>query len=239
MAVQNRESDGEPTLLIVHGGWAGSWMWEPTLEPLRELGVKVEAIERLPSVGEDGADRRGLHADAEHVRERISAIGGPVAVCGHSYGGMVITEVADHPALIRSIYLAAFWPSTDQSLLDMVGGQLPDWIIDRGDGTLAVTPDLQRAHHVLFADLDDERAAWAHRQFLPQAAAIASEPARAPQRSHPVTYILCTQDMAVPLEAQEGMAAAADATIRLDSDHCPNLSHPDELARALAETIAA
>jgi pimeloyl-ACP methyl ester carboxylesterase len=224
-----------PTLLLVHGGWAGAWMWEPVLDPLRAHGVDAEVIERLPSVGEDLARLGDLHADAEHVHERIDAIGGPVVLCGHSYGGMVITEVADHPAISESIYLAAFWPPAGQSLLDIAGGELPDWIIDRGDDSCVVTDDVARAHQALFADLDADRATQAHKQFLPQASSTFATPSRAPNRSHPVTYILCTEDQAIPLAAQEAMSASAESTIRLRSDHCPQLSHPEELAHALAE----
>jgi pimeloyl-ACP methyl ester carboxylesterase len=96
-----------PTLLLVHGGWGGAWIWQPALTALDEHGVEVEAIDRLPSVGYDVSRLGGLRADAQAVREHLDVIGGPVVLCGHSYGGMVITEVADHPAITHSVYLAA------------------------------------------------------------------------------------------------------------------------------------
>jgi pimeloyl-ACP methyl ester carboxylesterase len=216
-------------------------MWEPTLGPLREKGISAEVIERLPSAGEDPAQLGDLSADAEHVRERIAEIGGPVALCGHSYGGMVITEVGDDPAVTHSIYLAAFWPAAGQSALDLAGigdGPLPDWIVDRGDGSLMVTDDVEVARQALFADVGADRAAEAHRQFVLQSAATFANQSTAPDRSHPTTYILCTEDQAIPIEGQEAMSAAADSTIRLQSAHCPQLSQPEELARALASALA-
>jgi pimeloyl-ACP methyl ester carboxylesterase len=232
-------SPDAPTLLLVHGGWSGAWMWQPLLRALDAQGPKVDVIDRLPSVGEDVSRLGGLHDDADAVRERLDAIGSPVVLCGHSYGGMVITEVADHPAIVHSIYLAALWPTSGQSVGDLLGGDLPNWIVDRGDGSLTVTDDLQRVHEVLFGDLDPSDAAWAHRQFLPQAASVFDAPSRAPARSHEATYILCTEDRAIPVAAQEAMSASADSILRLRSDHCPQLSHAEELERVLAGAVLA
>jgi pimeloyl-ACP methyl ester carboxylesterase len=213
-------------------------MWEPLLPPLRERGVAVDVVERLPSVGDDVAHLRDPYADMEHVRERVAALGRPVALCGHSYGGMVIADLADHPAVCHSIYLAAFWPVAGRSLADLVGpAGLPDWIVDRGDGTTTVSDDLEHVRQALFADLDADRAAAVHRRLEPQAAIAFTAPSRAPRASHPVTYILCTEDRAIPLAAQEAMSQRADWTIRLQSDHCPQLSHPVDLAGALATTL--
>jgi pimeloyl-ACP methyl ester carboxylesterase len=195
-------------------------------------------IERLPSAGTAASGLGDLRADAEHVRARLANAEGPIVVCGHSYGGMVITEVADHPAISHSIYLAAFWPGKGQSLLDLVGeGPLPDWIVDRGDGSLAITDDFERARQALFADLDLDRAEWAHRQFVLQAASSFAALSSAPARSHPVTYVLCTNDEAIPPAAQEAMSAPADGIVRMQSAHCPQLSRPEELADVLAGVV--
>ncbi len=57
--------------------------------------------------------------------------------------------------------------------------------------------------------------------------------ATAPERTHPVTYVICSQDRAVPPEAQEQMAQQADDVVRLDSAHCPMFSMPGQLAAVL------
>ena len=230
---------GEAKLLLVHGGWAGSWIWEPVREPLRRRGVEAEAIERLPSVGRDPSELGDLRGDAEYVRSRIDRIGAPVVLCGHSYGGMVITELADHPAVVHSIYLAALWPPRGQSAFDLLGGEAPEWIVLRGDGSCSLADDLELVREALFADIDPERAAEAHARMLLQSEASARTPSSAPTRAHPTTYVICTRDRAVPVEAQEAMAAAADAVLRLDTTHCPQLSAPEELADGLARIVAA
>jgi hypothetical protein len=140
---------------------------------------------------------------------------------------MVITEVADHPAISHSIYLAAFWPPKGQSLLDLFGeDELPEWIVDREDGSLAITDNVELAHQAIFHDVDADRAPQIHKQFVLQSAAAFEAKSSAPARSHPVTYVVCTEDVTIPVPAQEAMAAGADSTIRMQSAHFPQLSHP-------------
>jgi pimeloyl-ACP methyl ester carboxylesterase len=231
----------EPTLLLVHGAWGGGWHWEPLMEGLRERGVRVAAIDQLPSAGTEVAKLGDLAADAELVRARLDEVDGPVVLCGFSYGGMVITEVADHPAIAHTIYLAAFWPPKGQTLLDLAlseGGDMPGWIVDRGDGSLAITDDLAIAQQALAADVDAEGFESVHDKCVFQSAASFATPSSAPERTHPVTYVICTGDEAVPTPAQEAMSAAADNVIRIDSAHFPQFSITEKLADALAEVVA-
>ena len=227
----------QATLLLVHGAFAGAWIWEPALDPLRQRGVRVEVIERLPSAGTDPSALGDLGDDAAHVRARVDQIAGPVVLCGHSYGGMVITELSDHPAVTHSVYLAALWPGEGQSVTDLGGGRLPDWVVDRGDGSFAVSDDVEVVRQALFADLDPDRAADAHARMVLQSAASCLAPSGASSPLHPATYVLCSEDQMLPIEAQEAIAAAADHTVRLYSAHCPQLSSPEQLADVLAETV--
>lgn len=226
------------TLLLVHGAWCGGWVWEPLLGPLRERGVRVEVIEQLRSAGPVAGQLGDLHADVEQVRARLSELGGPVVVCGHSYAGVVMTQLADHPAIDHSVYVTAFWPGAGQSLLDLVGGQPPDWIVGRDDGALAITGDVERARHVLFGDLAAEQAATAHARLVLQSAASFLTASGSSKRSHPSTYVLCTEDQCIPLALQEAMSAQADDVVRVRSAHFVQLSRPDELADVLAEVVA-
>jgi pimeloyl-ACP methyl ester carboxylesterase len=229
----------QPTLLLVHGAWGGAWCWEPVVGPLRERDVEVDVIDRLPTAGSEAGRLGDLAADAEHVRERLDAAGGPVVLCGHSYGGMVITEVADHPAIVHSVYLAALWPPEGVSVLDLFNNEVPDWVIEHEDGTMSVTEDFERSHQVMCADVDRDRAEWMRELLVLQSRAGFEAKSSAPERTHPVTYIICTEDQAIPPPAQEAMSAPADNKIRMESGHFPQLSRTEELADALEEVVAA
>jgi pimeloyl-ACP methyl ester carboxylesterase len=166
----------------------------------------------------------------------LDSLDEPVVLVGHSYGGMVITELADHPKVRHSVYLAAFWPQRGQSLLDLIGdGPSPPWIVARDDGALGVTDDFELARDSLCADLDRDRAREMFSHTVLQSAAALGTPSTAPDRQHPTTYMIAAQesDNSIPVAAQEAMAANADQVVRLSAAHMVQLSRPDDLADAL------
>jgi pimeloyl-ACP methyl ester carboxylesterase len=220
--------------VLVHGGWVGGWYWSEAADRLRKDGHRVEVIEQLPSAGTDPAALGDLAADAKVVKQAVERVGEPVVLVGHSYGGMVITELADHPAVAHSVYLAAFWPQRGQSAMDLfAAGPPPTWVSPHDDGTSRTTDDLELLRQALCADVDKQSAYADLRRFVPQSIASGTAPSTAPARGHPTTYIICEQDQALPPVAQEQMAAAADHVHRLPSSHTPMTSMPDELADVL------
>src|SRR3954451_1998550 len=221
--------------VLVHGGFVGGWYWRETAALLEKGGHQVHVVEQMPSAGRDPASLGDLRAETDCVRQVVEAVEEPVVLVGHSYGGMLITELSDHPAVPHTVYLTAFWPQRGQSVSDMLGdGPVASWIVPHDDGTLTVTDDLGVARQALCADLDLDRAAEELRRFLPQSMSSLGSPSSAPDRKHPTTYIVCEQDNAVPVAAQEQMAAAADRVERLPSSHQPMASMPDKLAEVLA-----
>jgi pimeloyl-ACP methyl ester carboxylesterase len=112
------------TFVLVHGAWHGGWSYAPVAERLRARGHAVYTPsltgcgERSHLIG--GAINLSLHIqDVLNVfrYERIER----AVLAGHSYGGMVVTGVADRiadkiPALV---YLDAFVPEDGQSIWDV------------------------------------------------------------------------------------------------------------------------
>jgi pimeloyl-ACP methyl ester carboxylesterase len=109
------------TFVLVHGAWAGSWCWRRVADRLRGDGHAV-FTPTLTGLGErshllrPGIDLATHVADIVNVMrwERLS----DVVLCGHSYGGFVISGVAEEvPALIRSIvFLDAFVPENGDTI---------------------------------------------------------------------------------------------------------------------------
>src|ERR1700710_856273 len=108
--------------VLVHGGFTGGAYWSDVARLLEKDGHRVDVVQQLPSAGPDPNVLGDLQADAQVVRRAVDAVGGPVILVGHSYGGMVITELADHPAVVHSVYVAAFWPQRGESVSDMFAG---------------------------------------------------------------------------------------------------------------------
>ena len=107
-------------IVLVPGGFTGAWMWADVAALLAGEGIEALAVE-LPTIGEDsaGAD---FYADARAVRELLDGLEPPVLLCGHSYGGAVITQAAagPHPAVRELVYLTAAVPGTGDSMVGLM-----------------------------------------------------------------------------------------------------------------------
>jgi hypothetical protein len=67
-------------------------------------------------------------------------------------------------------------------------------------------------------DVDRDRfVADVYPRYVLTSISSLSAPSAAPDPSHPASYIICEQDRAVPPQAQEAMANAADHVHRLPS----------------------
>ena len=111
------------TFVLVHGAWHGGWCYRDTARALRAAGHDVFTPthtglgERAHLAGE------GVTMET-HIRDICGVLEAEelsnVILCGHSYGGMVITGVADRmPERIKAlVYLDAFVPENGQSSND-------------------------------------------------------------------------------------------------------------------------
>lgn len=221
--------------MLIHGAWHGAWTWERFSPLLVERGLDFVAVD-LPSAG-DGGD---LAADVAVVRatlDELHASGKPVTVVAHAYGGAVATEaVAGRSDIGHLLYVAAFQLDVGESLLAVLQGQLPPWVVlDEATGALTV-PDPVAA---FYADVDSETAAWAAGRLRPQAVKSFTDTVTAAAwQELPCTYVACTEDKALPYPAQEAMAARSGTVVTMRSSHSPVFSHPDELADLIAAVAA-
>ncbi|QRP48160.1 alpha/beta fold hydrolase [Amycolatopsis sp. FDAARGOS 1241] len=220
--------------VLVHGAFYGGWSWQPVADALRALGHDVHVVAQLPSGGADPARLGDLAADVAHVRALVDGVGREVVLTGHSYGGMVVAELADHPRVRHSVFLAAFRPKRGQTLLDIRSPHPVEWVESREDGTLHVTADESIAREVLAADLDEPVFAAVHGRGGAQAAVSYTRPSSGPEHTHPVIYVVCERDKAIFPADQEKMADGADHVVRLDAPHLVPLTHPREVAELLA-----
>ena len=70
-----------------------------------------------------------MYADADAVSEAVRAAGEPVILCGHSYGGTVITEAgAGEPDVRHLTYITSVLPDLGQSHADAVGAGPAPWV---------------------------------------------------------------------------------------------------------------
>jgi pimeloyl-ACP methyl ester carboxylesterase len=113
------------TIVIVHGWWSGGWIFQPIARLLRAAGHEVYTP-TLTGVGER-VHLASPEVDLEtHLLDIVNVLQyedlRDVVLVGYSYGGMVVTGVADRvPERIASlVYLDAFVPRDGESLRDIM-----------------------------------------------------------------------------------------------------------------------
>jgi pimeloyl-ACP methyl ester carboxylesterase len=231
------------TYVLVHGAWHGSWCWKRVRKALQAAGHDV-FTPTLTGVGE----RSHLNSPGVNLSTHIADVANlilweelsDVILCGHSYGGCVISGVADRiPDRIRAlVYLDAFVLENGEALIDM----LPPAAVQgmrqgaqaAGDGW-KVAPIPAEAFNVNPRD-----SAWVNRQCTPQALAAFEEPIALKGgigRIGDVTHILATGYTAgSPFPASHERAKKKGWKTRaLPCGHDVMLDLPDELAAFLLE----
>ncbi|OBJ08353.1 alpha/beta fold hydrolase [Mycobacterium sp. 1465703.0] len=220
--------------LLVHGGLCVGWVWDDVVKRLETGSHGVHVVDHLPSVGSDPATLGDLAADVGCVRQMLDAIEKPVVLVGHSYSGMVVTELADHLKVRHTVYLTAMWPERGQSALNLMGDVLPPVFTQRNDGAFEITRDFEFAWQSFCPDLDRDRAHEVLGRFALQSDSSFAATSTAPVRTHPTTYVIAARETDASVAAQEAWAVNADHVLRLPVDHMMQLSHPDQLADVLA-----
>ena len=132
-SVYTQPARANHTYVFVHGAWGGGWDWRGVDSLLTAQGHRVYRV-TLTGLGERvhlASPSIGLTTHIMDVMNTISweQLKGVVLV-GHSYGGMVITGVADRiPERLRAlIYVDAFVPESGESVERLNGAQFAPFI---------------------------------------------------------------------------------------------------------------
>jgi pimeloyl-ACP methyl ester carboxylesterase len=229
------------TVVLVHGAWHGAWCWDKVTPLLDAAAVPWIAID-LPGHGASTEPLTDLEGDAAALRSAVADLDDAV-VCGHSYGGAVISVgAADVPAVRHLVYIAAFPLAPGESCMNAAADE-----VARGAGTTElgsvltfgddglVTLDAGRAAPLFFHDCTPADIAWATERLGPQAVAeLAGVAGVAAWQTVPSTYVVCTDDRAVAPALQHAMAARCTRTIEWPTGHSPFLSRPELVADLVA-----
>ena len=117
LAQRAAASGARPTIVLVHGAWAGPSGWDDVVAGLRKDGYAT-ATPRL--------NLMTLAEDVATVRATLDAIPGDKVLVGHSYGGFVIANAAAGRSDVRGlVYTAAFVPEEGKSIIGLVEGYQP------------------------------------------------------------------------------------------------------------------
>jgi pimeloyl-ACP methyl ester carboxylesterase len=233
------------TFLLVHGAWHGAWCWYKLVPRLKELGHSVVAPD-LPGMGRDRTpvNRVSLAMWRDHVCGIVDSLPGEIVLVGHSRGGIVLNEVAQHrPDRIRTlVYLCAFLLRDGECLFDLAGSDesslVPQNMVMSNDRSFSTIRD-EALRDAFYGECSDEDFALAQLSVQPEPTVPLATAVKVSAENFgrvPRIYIECLRDRAIPIALQQRMHAASPCqrVFRLDTDHSPFFSRPDELASLLA-----
>ena len=162
-------SERRNTFVLVHGAWHGGWCWRRVADLLEAKGHKV-FTPTLTGLGERSHLMRAGINVSTHVTDVVNLIKweglSGVVLCGHSYGGLVVSGVAERAAAaIGSIvFLDAFEPENGDSMAALTSQAVRDNLkiaTERGD--LGVPPRSAAAFLV-----NEKDQAWVDAMCVPQ-----------------------------------------------------------------------
>jgi pimeloyl-ACP methyl ester carboxylesterase len=229
------------TYVLVHGAWNGSFGWRKVRPLLQQAGHQVFSP-TLTGLGERAHLATPEVNLTTHIQDVTNAIWyedlTDIILVGHSYGGMVVSGVADQmPERIQHlVYLDAFLPAEGQSLQDMTGGG------PRASSTDWRVPPMARTE-----DPNDPEAEWNRLRRLDQPRATFEEKVKltAPLESRPfsLSYIVATErpDPGPVFDRiADGLRGNPRWTVReIPGGHGMIRTNPDGLVRLFLELFPA
>ena len=235
------------TFVLCHGAWGGGWSYRRVAKHLRDAGHEV-FTPTYTGLGERSHLANPDISLSTHVADvrgviRYEELDGFVLV-GHSYGGMVITGVAEAEwqKIIRIVYLDAFLPKPGQSLVD----QTPDG----GKGALKVVAEqgdgwrMPRPPNSIHETVPDDDRAWILRNTCDQPVKTMTEAYEGAENHLKIAdkiYVLCTLRTETPFFpiAERLRGDPAWRVEELPTHHHLAMSMPKETAEIISSAISA
>jgi pimeloyl-ACP methyl ester carboxylesterase len=235
------------TYVLVHGGGHGGWCYQRVARILRAAGHEVYAP-TLTGLGERSHlldDRVDLR---RHVEDVVAVLHyedlRDVVLVGHSYGGMVITGIADRAAarIGRLVFLDAANPVNGQSLVDVSGPIIEavrpmGEVVDGIELVLLPAPDAG----LLYGVTDPNDLAWMAERLtghpwkcFEQRLELTNEEALS---AIPQYHIVCTSTLATRDKALMDRARSEGRLWDIDTGHDLMITEPEKTAEALLQVL--
>lgn len=239
-------------IVLIHGAWAGSWVWDSLLEGLRCAGHKPHAVD-LPGNGHDDTPLAevSLERYVAHVGRLIESLDGPVHLVGHSGGGVTATAVSEHHAerIAGVTYVAGMMLPSGMGFAALCAEMICDFPEVSGIGPyLQPIANCSRvpsdaACAMFFNDAPARAALDAARRLTVQPEGGRDIAARWTVERFgrlPRLYIEATRDRSVLPVVQRRMQQLVPGAERvaLDCGHAPQLAATDALLAALLAFFA-
>lgn len=204
----DRIKGDRPTIVMVHGAWAGPSGWDPVVAMLQKDGYRTAA----PAL-----DEASLAGDAATVRATLDGIAGKKILVAHSYGGMVISNAGTGRSdALALVYTAGLVPEEKESAFSVQEGYKESDLVNHLDFDPNPFAYIDRAFfpQIFCQDLSAEQAAELNAAQRPASLNALSEPS-GPVAWHtqPSWYAVSGEDRVIDPAAQLFMAGRAASTM--------------------------
>jgi pimeloyl-ACP methyl ester carboxylesterase len=241
-AQTNPASARPPTVILVHGAFAGSSSWNGVISGLVAHGYPVIAVAN---------PLRALKSDADYVARVVQSVPGPVVLVGHSYGGEVITVAGAGASNVKAlVYVAGLAPDSGESAAGLderfPGGTLGQALappVLQADGTedLYIRQEIFRTQFA--ADVSGDEARQMSVTQRPIVKTALSEPSSAPAwKTIPSWFIYGSLDRNIPRSLHAFMAQRAKGKEIIEvkgGSHVVMISHPRDVAALIMRAATA
>jgi pimeloyl-ACP methyl ester carboxylesterase len=219
---------GIKNVVLVHGAFADGSGWDAVAKILEKDGYKV-SVPQEPETS--------YAEDQKYTKAAIDAMGGPVILVGHSYGGSVITEAGNDPNVAALVYIAAFaldegesCASIETAVPQASKAFKPDsngnWWIEQDHFVADFAADIPQAqaHFMAMAQVPISTDSFTHKVTNPA------------WKNKPTWYMVAGSDRSINPIQERMMAKRANAkTVEVNSSHVAYMSHPKEAAKLIEE----
>ena len=193
-------------VVLVHGAFADGSGWRGVYENLTARGYRVTIVQNPLT---------SLENDVAATTRVLDLQDGPTILVGHSWGGTVITEAGNHPAVAGLVYVSALAPDSGENTSKQYEGfaPTPNFVIDVvDDGFGFLNHDTFKIGFA--ADASDEDAAFLRDTQVPiNMSAFATPVKHAAWRDKPSWAVIATEDMSFDQAMLQHMATRAGAEI--------------------------
>ncbi|HEX2373855.1 MAG TPA: alpha/beta fold hydrolase [Actinomycetota bacterium] len=227
-------------IILIPGLWLDGSSWDEVVPALERAGHRARAL-TLPGMESKDADRSRFtlrdHVDAVvEVIDSLDPADGQVVVVGHSAGcGIAYAAVDARPDRVARVVYVGGFPTGNG---DVVADGFP---VENGEIPL---PDWSDFEEEDLVDLDAERRRTFRERSVPSPARVTSDPQQLSdeRRYHVPVTVVATEFTSDMLRGwiEQGLGPVREfAKIReveyvdLPTGHWPQLTRPEELARAI------
>ena len=219
---------GIKNVVLVHGAFADGSGWDAVAKILEKDGYTVSVAQPPETSYAD---------DQKYTRATIEAMGGPVVLVGHSYGGSIISEAGNDTNVAALVYIAAFaldegesCASIETAVPQASKAFKPDsngnWWIDDTHFAADFAADIPpaQAHFMAISQVPISTDSFTHKVTSPA------------WKSKPTWYMVASADRSINPDQERMMAKRAKAkTVEVNASHVAYMSHPKETAKLIEE----